>query len=212
VAIGWARHLAADDPDAAEAMVDDYLARWGRGNAHYQHFYEVLNRSRAWIYRGEPERALAFLDARWAELRRAGHFRVRVTWTLSLMLRLEALLTTAHLLPDRRDDLLARASRDLRDLAKVEFLGAGAAADNLRGFWHWARGDVDAAATALRAGLPALDQLGWGIYAASTRLMLGRLVGGSEGAALIGDGERVLHAQGARNPMRLAQLHAPGPR
>jgi hypothetical protein len=212
LALGWIVSLSQDDAAAAEAIVDDYLARWGRQQTHYQHFYETLNRSRARMYRGEGRTALAMIDARTPQLASAGHFRVRVTKVLWLVLRVEALVMASYeLAGSERAAALRRAERDLRLLARVEFVGARTAADNLRACWLLARGERDAAIAALRRVPAPLEAIEWKHYAASSGHLLGRLVGGDEGRELVARAEAALRAEGVKNPARLATLHAPGP-
>ncbi len=210
LALAWTGSLAADDPDGAEETIHAYLDRWGETEMHYQHFYETMNRCRVCLYRGEPRRGLDYLERRWSELRRAGHFRVFVTWVLSLLLRAELSIAAAHQDRAERPRLLRRAERDARRLQHVPFIGADQAARQLRGCIAAARGDEETAVPLLLDSSRALGALGWELHHALGNGLAGELLGGDEGARLITARDDFLRAQGARDPQRMRRVHCPG--
>jgi hypothetical protein len=127
------------------------------------------------------------------------------------MQRAECAIGASYEAPARGPELLRRAARDIARMRKVRFLGAGEAADQLLACWHWAHGRTDEAAATLRAVLPRLERLGWGLYAASAQVALGRLLGGDEGAALVETGHARFRAQGVVNPECAARMQSPMP-
>ena len=210
MALGWVRHLAANDPDAALRELDAYLARWSSTHMHYQHFYDVETRAYIFLYRREPGAALAYIDQRWPSLRAAGLMRVRVLQTLGLALRISSLIETSYEPGVDRSGLLTRARRDIRDMRRQPFRGADSWGLHMEGCLAAARGDRQGAIVKLRQSGERMTELGFRTGPLCGGLLLGELIGGDEGAALVTRAESYFAQQGFRDPRRFASVFAPG--
>ncbi|HEX6836881.1 MAG TPA: hypothetical protein VF334_09935, partial [Polyangia bacterium] len=211
MAIGWVRHLAADDPRAALDELDGYLRRWSSKELHYQHFYDLETRAYVHLYLGEPATALAYVERRWPLLRAAGLFRVQVVHTLALALRIVCLVATSHTPGADRARLLTRARRDIRVMRQLKFRGAAPWALHLSGCVAAAEGDLAGAADLLDRSSAQMTALGFHTGPLCGDLLRGELVGGDEGNKLLARATGYFAAEGFRDPRRFARLFAPGP-
>ncbi|MBL9013326.1 MAG: hypothetical protein JNL83_04070, partial [Myxococcales bacterium] len=73
-----------------------------------------------------------------------------------------------------------------------------------------ARGDAERAARRLRACIVAFERAEMATYVAVTRIALGTLLRGDEGAALVSGAEAALRAQTVADPARWVAMLAPG--
>jgi hypothetical protein len=71
-------------------------------------------------------------------------------------------------------------------------------------------GDDDAALRHLRQALREADEADTALHAAAIRLRLGAMLGGSEGAALVADGQAWMADQRLQNPARMTAALLPG--
>jgi hypothetical protein len=72
------------------------------------------------------------------------------------------------------------------------------------------RGDSAAAVVLLTKAVSAYDAVDMGLYAASARRQLGKVVGGDEGRAMIAQADMWMANQDIRDPARMAASIAPG--
>jgi hypothetical protein len=210
MALGWVRHLAADDPQAALHELDDYLGRWSSREMHYQHFYDCLTRAYVLQYMGEARRALDYVDHRWRALRRAGLLRVQVVHALLLATRISCLVWASYENPADRRSLLRRARRDVAAMQATRFKPAGSWALHLRGCVALAEGDRDGALAMLTEAGDRMRREGFRTGPISGDLLRGELLGGDEGRALVASAIAYFRDEGFRDPHRFARLFAPG--
>ena len=72
------------------------------------------------------------------------------------------------------------------------------------------RGDTETAARSLRGAVGLCETAEVGLFAASARRHLGRLIGGDEGRSLVEQADAWMRSQGVVNPARMAACMAPG--
>ena len=210
MALGWVRHLAADEPQAALDELDEFLRRWGERQTHYQHYYDVETRVWVRMYMGDPLGALEYLDRRWRELQAAGLFRVTVVHTLARAVRAGCLIAASYESKADRAALIARARRDVAIMRRLPFRGAVPWALHLSGCIAAAQGDREAAARMLAEAGEAMIAAGFRTGPLCGFLLRGEIVGGDEGAELAARAVDYFAAEGFRSPRRFAGLFAPG--
>jgi len=210
MALGWVRHLAADDPRAALRELDDYLGRWSSREMHYQHFYDCLTRAYVLQYMGEARNALAYIDHRWRALRRAGLLRVQVVHALMLATRISCLIWASYENGADRISLLRRARRDVAAMQATRFKPASSWALHLLGCVALAEGDREGALAMLTDAGDRMRREGFRTGPISGDLLRGELLGGDEGQALVASAVAYFRGEGFRDPHRFARLFAPG--
>ena len=199
MALGWVRHLAADDPHAALAELDGYLRRWTSKELHYQHFYDLETRAYVHLYLGEPATALAYVERRWPLLQAAGMFRVQVVHTLALAMRIVCLIATSYVREADRARLLRRARRDIRVMRRLRFRGAAPWSRHLSGCVAAAEGDVSGALALLERAGAEMTELGFNTGPLCGDLLRGEMLGGDDGAALMTRATSYFAAEGFRD-------------
>ena len=159
LALGWVRHLAADDPGAALRELDEYLGRWTAEEMHYHHFYDAEARAYVHLYMGDPLGGLAYLNRRWSAFRAAGLLRVQVVHVMLLATRISCLIAASREAGVDRRGLLARAHRNIRTMRALRFRCAQSWGDHLLGCAALAEGDRERAVETLaRAGAQMREQ------------------------------------------------------
>lgn len=210
MALGWVRHLAADDPRGALRELDDYLGRWSSREMHYQHFYDCLARAFVLLYQGDARGALDTVERRWPALRRAGMLRVQVVRTFLLAIRITSLVAASYEPGVDRRALLRRARRDVRALRGLAFKAGDSWGQHLLGCVALAEGDRAGALALLKEAGDRMRQLGYHTGPISGDLLRGELIEGPEGEALVASAVDYYRAQGFRDPRRFARIFAPG--
>jgi hypothetical protein len=210
--IGFANQiwLFADQPGGARSIAAEAMARWSPRGFHLQHWHELTALTFIDLYDDEPERAAQRLDAKWKALRRSMLMRIELTAMHAHYLRGAASLAVAARAPARAGPLLAAAERDARVLAANGASWAAGLGHLLTAGGAAVRGNTERAVTGLRAATHIFDATNLALFAAVTRLRLGGLVGGKEGAALVADADAWMLAEGVRRPERVAAMMAPG--
>src|SRR5262249_35802978 len=114
--------LAADDPAAARAGLEETAARWSRRDYHVQHNHALWAAVQIELYCGEGLAAWELLRQSWPALRRSLLLRVQFIRTSMLFLRARAALAAAVALrsshPAEGRSLLTLADRDARRLSR----------------------------------------------------------------------------------------------
>src|SRR5262249_47242483 len=106
--------------------------------------------------------------------------------------------------------LLKHAARTARILDRQRLPWADALAAHLRAGIASVRGDEAASVSFLRRAIEGFDEGGLNLYANAARRVLGRLVGGDEGQALIAGCDEWMVGQGIRVPEKMVRACVSG--
>ena len=205
--LGYYSGLLDDVPERARRSVADAVTRWPvRDAVHMQHFNAMVADAVVDCYLDEPEQAWQRLSERWPAFERALFLRVQTLRVSGLWQRSRVAVTLAA---RGRRDLLRRAAADARALRgeKVpyaEALGTLCAAEVAH-----LRGDADRALALLTDAERRFDALEMRFHEACARRQRGRLLAGTEGAALIARADSYFAAQGAVRPDKMTRVLAP---
>ncbi len=192
VTIGHLHWLSIDDPARGRRELAEALERWSIPDArHIQHFNALAAVCNIDLYEGRGAEALARIDARLPDFERAMLLRVQAVFASAMFTRARAAVATGGA-------ALARARKDAARLVRsgtpygIGFGRLIEAAIPLR------TGDTELAASRLDVAARALDAGEQHLWAVAARYRRGELLGGTEGAALVADGETFFRREGVR--------------
>ncbi|HEY7956763.1 MAG TPA: AAA family ATPase [Polyangia bacterium] len=208
--------LVRDAPEEAEREVVDAIESWTSqaGVFQLQHLFALTSRCDLAIYRGEPERAQALVEAARrplsrSMLERAPSNKLLLASTLGrLAIACGAQAPSGSAV---RRQAAAEARHQARELERSPQPAGRASSGLLRAGAAELDGDRHQAVAELRRTVAALDAIDTRLFAAAGRRRLGLLLGGDEGSAMIAAAEAWLSARGVENPARFAAMIAPGP-
>jgi serine/threonine protein kinase len=206
-AVGYCRLLLVGDAEGARREVREAIARWNvHDSFHLQHLNSVLSETYIDLYCGEGARAWERINAAWRSFERSVLLRLQTLRANAIHARARAALSAAL----ERPELQANALADARRLAGEGASYCTALALQIRATVACQRGETERAHALLDEAVRQMDAHDMSMSAAALRWHHGRLVGGSEGAALIERADAFFRDEGAAEPQRLIQLTASG--
>jgi hypothetical protein len=201
--------LGDDDPEQARHLARDSIAKWSQRGFHVQHLTAFYGQMLIDLYNGDGLAAWRRATSTWPELEASLMLKIQHVHIDSLQYRGRAALAAA-----RRGEpaapLLNHAGRAARMLDRQRLPWADAFAAHLRAGIASVRGDEAASVALLRRAIEGFDRGGLNLYAAASRRVLGRLVGGDEGRALIARCDDWMAGQGVRVPEKMVRACVSG--
>jgi hypothetical protein len=199
--------LVENDPVAARRELDASRMEWSKRRFFREHYNSLLARVQIDLYEGNGPTALERVHAAWQDLRR------------SILLRIQLLRTEAHYLfgraalaasdGDGNTELLRMVEREARAIEREDVLYAEPLALLLRAGVAARRGQRPQGVVRLEQAIAGFQRAEMGLYRAAARRMLGGLVGGNQGRALVGEADQWMKAQDVAAPARMAWMLAP---
>jgi len=210
-----AHWLVKGDPGAARVQAALAIEGWSKAGFHLQHLHDMVARAQIGLYEGDPEEAYRVLEASWSKLTASLSLRMQTARVYATHLRARAALAraasmTGRLSALRREPLLREVRRAAEMLDGERVAWAAPLAEALRAGLAAIRGDADTAVEALDRAARGFRANGMELFAAAARRRLGEVMGGERGAALRGEAERWMRAQGVADPARMTAMMAPG--
>jgi hypothetical protein len=207
VGIGHFPGLLADDVPRARHDLAEAIARWNvPGAMHLQHFNSAMSESQIDFHQGQGERVWERLESCWERFRRSQLFRVQTILVGALSNRCRAGLACA--LAGRRERLAA-TERDASRLEREKVPYAVALAKQMRAGVALLRGDQETALRLLAESERRLFAVDMRWQANASRWIHGKLLGGDEGARLLGEAERYFLEEGMVNVERMVAMQLP---
>ena len=201
--------LAADDPESADATLQQALGQWTQQGFHIQHNEWFGAEVQIRMYRGDFEDAWHFLTTRYEpSLARSHLTRIQRLRIFFYDRRARCALAAAMVAADSRP-LLRSAERDARRLDREGMAWSKALAYPIRAGIAAARGDTSRAASVFAEAVTQLEAVDMNLYAAASRRRLGEILGGDEGRAQVERADSWMRQQGIQNPVRMADVFAP---
>jgi hypothetical protein len=201
--------LAEDRPGEAQDEIRDFYPSPALSQPTIQDWWGHHGRVVPLLYQGEPEAALAALDAHWRAVQLSGLPMVRLLATTMYFVRGVAALQVAERSSGlRKRWLLWRAGRYVRALRGLQNQ-SGEAMGLLLDASRLAALGSDRAPERFERAEKAADASRHRLLAASARRKRGLLLGGDAGKQLIAEADKVLAAEGCVKPEKIARLYAP---
>jgi hypothetical protein len=201
--------LSEDDPDRADAELTRVMRHWSRQGYQVQHHHALMARTLIDLYRGEAEKAWRQIADYHANYRAS--LLVRIQHVRIDMLQLHARAALAASAACRgRSDLLRAAEHDARGLERERMPWSDALARLMRAGIAAARGDLAGSVLLLEGAIVRFASADMGVFAATARRQLGRLLSDNRGAGLIAEADAWLARQGIRDPDRFCAMTVPG--
>lgn len=202
--------LVSGDVETAREHLAEAARQWTVRWVHLQHYHQLLGDAQVALYTGDAEPAHRALEERWPALRAAQLLRISLIDDEIRHLRARLSIATALSGSRRRDALLADAARDAARVTRAQEAAIAPLGELALAAVDHARRDEARAAARLRRCVTAFDRADMAAYAAAARAALGRVLGGDEGAALVGQAEEALRGQAVAEPTRWFAMLAPG--
>ena len=202
-----------DEVDDARREANEAIARWSVEGFHVQHFSALTALVNLELYRGDGAAAWRQTEAKWRALKSSILYRVQSSRLEAHVTRIRAALGAAQASASdasAREALLGEVEWHARKLEGAKFVYAAGIAAICRAGAARLRGDEARALVRLDEAIALLDRSDLALHAAAARHCRGRLVGGSEGAALVAAAEAFVAAQHVRVPAKMIALVAPG--
>ena len=202
--------LVAGDPARARHEATEAMREWtSKSGFHLEHYFELFALTSADLYEGDASAALARVAAKWGPLQRSLLTRVQAVRIAAWHLRGRAALGVAEREPARRNDMLSRAARDARAIARERTPWALPWSATLEAGIAHLRGDDARAATLLERAAIQAGQGHMAMVAAAAQFARGTLVSGDEGARLVAESLAWFSSEGVATPERMIALFAP---
>ncbi len=209
VRLAYLTHLAADDPDTADAEVVEAISSWTNQGFHMQHYWALGSRVSIAAYRGDGLGAWALLSSEWSERSGSMLMRIQLLRIEGLLLRARTALAAAATGASGTDDLLDVARRNARRMEREEIDWATALAGLVYAGAAAIEGDAARAAPLFEAAEATLEVKNMKLYAAAARRARGTILGGDEGAALVAAADEWMRSQRIVRPERFAGMLVP---
>jgi tetratricopeptide (TPR) repeat protein len=209
LAAGYLRHITANEPQEAFALLDESIREFGGKSFQVPQYLHLIGTVHTDLYAGRP-RPYARLMATWPALARSQILRVPYAANTARHLRARAALAQANHERQNRELLLREAAESAHGLVAARlpaFVGFGHAI--LAGV-HALRGDRQPAVQALEHAEAAFYEGEMTLYAAATRYQVGRLQGGARGSELQARAAEWFEAQGTKKPHAVVHMLLPG--
>jgi hypothetical protein len=202
--------LRKGDVAEARSVVLDAMKQWTQAGYHSQHYWSLLALTRIELYEGNGRAAYARISREWPSVKRAMILRVRIMAVEARHLRASAALAVAaEEKGTERARLIRAAESDARALERTDWSLGTALALSVRAGAAALRGDSERAASYLLTGSRACAEASMDLHAAAARWQLGRLLGGEQGRALIGEAEGWMGGHGIADCAAMAQVFVP---
>jgi hypothetical protein len=205
-----AHWLVQGDPAAARREAAQAIEGWSKAGFHLQHLHDLVARAQIALYEGDPDEAYRVLAESWAKLEASLSLRMQVARIYATHLRARAALGCAAASKARRPALLAEVRRAAEALDGEHAAWAKPLADALRAGAAAIRGDAETAGELWDRAAEGFRVAGMELFAATARRRAGERLGGARGAAVAGEAERWMRAQGVVDPARITAMMAPG--
>ena len=207
--------LAGNDVREARRQLQRAREEWEGVGYQLAHVNMLIGETHLDLYTGDPERALARLDAQWPDIREAQMLRIAVLRAQLLQLRSASAVAAADMAEARgqwaRAALLRRRARaDARRLRRERILRAVPWAALAEAAAEWSAGDDASARARLEEAVAGFDRQGMQLYAAAARVRMGERTRLHGGASLAQAGREVFAREDVANPARLVGMLAPG--
>jgi hypothetical protein len=206
-AMAW---LAADDPEGARRHATEAMETWSKRGFHIEHFYEVLARANVELYAGDGAAAETFVASHVRAYERSLLSRLQVVRVAMWQLRARCALAAAEASPDESDARLREVERFARRIAGEQMPWSAPMAPLLDAAVASLRGEKEAAIERARDAMMRFESEDMRLYAAVAKRVLGGLVGGERGRALVGEADAWMREQTIVSPERMTALLAPG--
>jgi serine/threonine protein kinase/tetratricopeptide (TPR) repeat protein len=200
--------LAEDAPERARAEADAALAPWPAGNYVAVHYYHLMAQANIDLYLGGCA-AWQRLESHWPEVRSSLLMRIPTIRIVAVYQKALAALAATRL-GDKRGALFAEARRCARRLRGETQPWATVMADLVQVGLHAANGEREEAISLLRHAIARLDQYEMALYAAAARGLLGDLMGGADGQALVAEAADWMATAGVRDGRRFSRILVAG--
>lgn len=194
-------HLVADHAEAAERIVED-VENWRRDSIHLQHVLAFISGVPVQLYKGRGLETWDYVEQRWKQLRRRLYLYGANSQAYCLFVRIQAAIAAAGQ-SQLRSAILSEARANLRVLARLHPRFVTPMVLAARGGIASYRGEQDTIALFGRAAAE-FDKLDMAVMAASCRVQIGLLTGGSTGEAMLAAAESALKSLDVKNPRRFA--------
>jgi serine/threonine protein kinase/tetratricopeptide (TPR) repeat protein len=202
--------LAADDPDRAQAELQDVTSQWSQRGYHVQHNDALWATVQIELYRDSGQNAWKLICESWPALRRSLLLRVQFVRTSMYFLRARAALAAAvaqgRTRPSEVASLLASAAADARKLEREKMPCPTAYARMIHGALAVLRGDLSLADRLLDQSCGLFDEVGMRLCAAAVGRRRGELIGGRHGEDEINKADLWMKQEKIHNPARMASM------
>jgi serine/threonine protein kinase len=201
--------LAADDPEMARRELLG-ATQWAVGKFSTQWRIAIFGTDLD-LYVGDGAGAYERVKGLGRALRKNFYLFVQYVRALTAFAQGRAAIASLDGLPvAMRRRRLAEVRRLQRRLERERMPWTDALAAIVEAGWAGSRGDREAAEAALRSAIEHAEAAEMVLHAAAARHKLGIVLGGDEGANLVGEAERALAAHKIRDPARFAHVLVPG--
>ncbi len=197
--------LARDDVEGARREVA--AAERDAGTEGLPLLHSLVAQTRIDLYAGEPARAQRRVVEQWPAIERSELLRIQHQRVTLLGLRARVALAGARLGQARA--MLDEAAGFTNELARTGVAWALADAALLRGCIGQALGDSRRAAVSFDQATRDFGSCDMTLHAAIARLRFGKIVGGDEGRAAVGQSREWMAGQGVADPDAFVALVAP---
>jgi serine/threonine protein kinase len=203
--------LAQDRPDAAWESARNGISRWPFPGYHRQHQYALRSRLDIRLYEGKGLAAWSTMEDDYEALKGSQLLRTQMNRIMTSDYRGRSALAAALETPgeDEREKLLRIAETEVRQLRKERSPWGGPLAARLAGSLAAARGDASTALVELAAAEAGFETTDMALHAAVSRMRRGQLMGGSDGARMVAEGEESLRRRGVTRPGNWMRMLSP---
>ncbi len=205
--------LIRDDLERAAKDIEGLLDAWPGDRYQFQHFTHLFARAEQALYAGTPEHAYRAIIEENPRVRRSAMLKISAIRLEHAWVSARVALAVASRLPEgRRAPYLDHARRNIQFLRNSDHdtglamgMTAEAGVD-----WLSPGADRTKALADLGKAIVLAEKAGAGLLAESARRWLGEHTGGERGEELRARSDSWMADQGVKNPIRLAEMVAPG--
>jgi hypothetical protein len=207
----WFISLADGDVAGARGDLLMIPEEWNRGRFLLQNVWALVNNVDIELYDGKPLDAWKLVEDAWPRVTRSMFLRAESMRVRAKNARARAALGAAGVVTDtaKKRALLALVTRTAKELARERWPLAAGYALLLEAGVLALGGDKERASGRLRAAIAQLESKDGFLYAASARIRLGQLLGGSEGEALVAGASKEMNDERIVAPEMMANVFVP---
>jgi len=202
-------YVAADEPDEAERLANEGMARWSQRGFQRPHYHHLLTLIQTRLYCGRPAEAWELVE-RHRDALRQNHFR-RVQHTRIETANCRARCALARAAQGTEaPQMRAIVEREAQRILREGMPWANPYVRLLRATVAYQKGNAGAAVDGLALAIEGFEASDMQLHAAVCRWRLSGLVDGARARALRAEADIYMARQEIRNPAAMARLFAPG--